>query len=554
MKTNLAALVPSPLLVRAVGAVRVVGAVGVIGVVGAVGLFTAPLAQAGLNTPQWTYIPAAQDAQGNAGLGSSIVPIGDFNGDDIPDVALAAGGWVPVDATSRQGAVLIWLGTGAGTAGLPNTIPNIVLASDVYTGGGFGSSVASAGDLNEDGFDDVVIGASNQNGVGAAYVVYGRSWSTTVTSKTPVRPDWKFIGTNLGPYFGWSVAGNVDVNCDGHKDILVTSHASTGPTNSCQELADVTDGNKEDNNYTGVYAGSVVAFYGAGYPTGLPQNPTAPSWAAYGRVYLSEFGWDMDAVGDFNGDGCDDFVVGSPRWGWYEANRGAIDLFLGRPDSPTISCDGPVRQVPIETNLDDYVLDFPTYGARFGQLVNRAGDINGDGLADVIVASSGFEDSSAYTDEGGFWIVYGVPALNALPSTGYSPTNQSGAYLGSSAAWAGDVNGDGFDDVIAGAPGYDSSTYNGGRVYLYLGSCQGLMSTPAAIFDGEGYWSNAGQGASGVGDLDGDGKYELMVGAPSWDTNYGVNIGKLYLMEYTWLTGEAQPPTCNKPAPEPGGK
>lgn len=498
----------------------------------------APQAQAGLNNSGWSYI----SSQGNAGFGANIVSIGDFNHDSRPDVALAASGWTPPGATSRQGAVFIWLGTGSGY-GLANT-PNYMLTADNFNGSGFAASVAS-GDVNNDGYDDVIVGASAEQNVGAVYVFYGRAGMPTGSQPTQLAKNWKYVGTNLGPYFGWSVASDADINCDGVEDILVTSHAAYGPTNSCQELADLADGNNKDDNYTGVYAGAVVAFYGIDSTLNPPPAslPSTPSWSSYGRVYLSEFGWDVDTVGDFNGDGCGDFVVGSPRWGWYEANRGSIDLFLGQPDNPSVACDGPVRSVPMETYMDDFVLDYQIYGARFGVNVNKAGDINADGLDDFIVSSSGYEDNSNSTDEGGFWIIYGIDwedgNLTTLPTVPFDTGNQSSSNMGAAAAWAGDVNLDGCTDVVVGAPGYDYTAsngayyYNEGRIYLYLGSDNGLVFPAAATFDSLGYWANGGQGLSGIGDVDGDGKNEILMGAPGWDTAYGVNLGKLFLLDYT---------------------
>ena len=518
-------------------------------------------ARAGLNT-QWSYVPPActagsvngSCAAGNSGVGSGVVPIGDFNNDGNPDVALPVAGWVPPGQTTRQGGVMIWLGTGAG-AGLPTNpgTPHYLITAAGGTSSGFGASVSPAGDLNDDGYDDIVIGAiyerntANTAEVGAVHVAYGRPGTPSTGLPNHILPGWRFKGDNLGPYFGWAVAGNVDVNCDGELDLLVTSHAAYGPNNSCQELADLATP-QNDTNYTGVYAGVVVAFYGtndASNPGGTGIRTAGPHWSAYGSAYLTEFGWGLAGVGDFNGDrltsleiddpdnGCDDFVVGSPRWGWYEAHRGAVHVFIGDHDDPDVACDGPRLHTPSELVSDDYILDYHLPGARFGEKLSPAGDVNGDGLMDFAVSSPGYDDTNATYDEGGFWIVYGDDALNALPSAAISFTNQSQTYLGASATWAGDVDGDGYDDVIVGAPGFDGAVYNQGRTYLFRGSASGLVTTPAATFDSAGYWASGGQGASGVGDIDGDGKDEMWVGAPGWDTNYGVNVGKLFLLDYT---------------------
>src|SRR5262249_53872017 len=137
-------------------------------------------------------------------------------------------------------------------------------------------------------------------------------------------------------------------------------------------------------------------------------------------------------------------------------------------------------------------------GARFGASVSGAGDVNGDGYGDVIVGAPGFDDGQ--TDEGAAFVYAGSGAGLSSNPIWLMEGDQDGAAFGASVAGAGDVDRDGYADVIVGAPGYDHGEIDEGRAYVYSGSAAGPATTPSWV--GESNQAGAAFGASvaGAGD------------------------------------------------------
>ena len=172
------------------------------------------------------------------------------------------------------------------------------------------------------------------------------------------------------------------------------------------------------------------------------------------------FGQNVSTAGDVNGDGYNDVIVGVPG---YQGNKGKVCEYLG-------SANGLISS-PSWTASGEYT------GDEFGSSVSTAGDVNGDGYLDVIIGAPGVHNAG-----GKVYIYYGSSGgLSASPSWTHSGDNEND-HFGASVSSAGDVNGDGYSDVIIGAPGFSSHK---GKVYLYYGSPSGLPSTPNWTKTGE---------------------------------------------------------------------
>jgi hypothetical protein len=213
-----------------------------------------------------------------------------------------------------------------------------------------------------------------------------------------------------------------------------------------------------------------------------------------------------------NGDGYDDVLVGAIWYSNGQSHEGAIFLYLG-------SATGPSGTVAwsVESNVAN---------RNFGTSMGTAGDVNGDGYDDVIIGDP--LHSNGQTNEGGAYLYLGS-------ATGLSPTpvwsaesNQAEARFGTSVGTAGDVNGDGYADVIVGAPYYSAGQTNEGRAYVYLGSASGLASNPAWLADGQQDFARLGSSVGSAGDVNGDGYADAVVGAPFYSNGQAYE-GRAYL-------------------------
>ena len=406
---------------------------------------------------------SAEGDKWDSRFGCSAASAGDINGDGFGDIVIGASNYD--NGQLREGAAFIFMGSATG----PAMTPSVILDSN-QTDSGFGCSVASAGDVNGDGFSDVVVGAVNydngQSDEGAAFLYHG-SASGLVTA-----PAW--IGESDVPdsKYGISAASAGDVNGDGFSDVVVGA----------------------SNYANGQYSEGAIFLY-HGSASGL--SATASGVIESGWAY-SFFGRSVSSAGDVNGDGFSDVIVGQPSYGNGEAEEGAAYLFLG-------SATG-LASTASWMEESDYPYAF------FGQAVSSAGDVNGDGYSDVVVGARGYEANRgrAYLFEGGPGGLSNSPAWIGQGGSG-------GDMFGISAGCAGDVNGDGYSDIIVGATGYDNGQNDEGAVYLYLGSASGPAASPNWTAESGQSGSNYGTSASSAGDVNGDGYSDVIAGADCYD-------------------------------------
>ena len=298
--------------------------------------------------------------------------------------------------------------------------------------------------------------------------------------------EWKQVGESEGDNFGWCISGEGDVNGDGFKDLFVSAP-----------------------NY-GSNKGMVYLYLGSA--SGLSDTP---DWTAVGENSGDYFGKGLSYVGDVNDDGYNDVIISAPG---KDSNKGKVDLYLGSASGLLSS----PSWTAIGENSGDY----------FGRCVASAGDVNGDGYDDVIISAG-----PSFDLPGGKVYLYLGSASGLSDTLSWTAEGENGDWFGYCIALARDVSNDGYDDIIISNPAHDSFK---GKVYVYYGSSSGLSSTADWTATGEGYDDCFGNSVSPAGDVNGDGYYDILVSAPYFGSN---DNGKVYLylgsengllIDYSW--------------------
>jgi hypothetical protein len=415
-----------------------------------------------LTSPSWT----AEPNQDGAVFGVSVAPAGDVNGDGYSDVIVGAEGFDT--AQGPPGAAFVYLGSPTGLVATPAWT---VEADTVNQG--IGREVATAGDVNGDGYSDVIVAAMfYQNGEdleGRALVYHGSASGLATT------PSWTVESNQANAWFGGSVATAGDVNGDGYADVIVGAFGY--------------DNGQNDEGRAFVYHGSA---------TGLGADP---AWTAEPNSANANFGISAATAGDVNGDGFADVVVGAQGYTNGHSQEGRAYVYHGSASGLSLAAAWAV-----ESNAA---------GARFGSAVSTAGDVNGDGFSDVVVGANLM--SNGQTGEGRAFVYHGAAAGLAVSPAWTGESNQTGAEYGTSVSTAGDVNGDGFADVIVGADFYDNGQTNEGRAYYYEGSPVGLNTSARWTTESDQLGARYGVSVATAGDVNGDGYSDLIVGAHAFD-------------------------------------
>lgn len=413
----------------------------------------------------------------------------DLNGDGIVDLAIGARG-------GPFGRLDVYYGS---SSGLPLT-PSISL-SGRGIGDDFGLAVASAGDLNGDGFGDIVVGAPQSSPGGR--VQAGRV-SVYFGSPSGVRSveDWFVEGEAARDLMGHAVSSAGDVNGDGFADLLVGApRASAG-------------------GRAGV--GTASLFYGSS--EGILRTP---SRVLAGEASEDGFGWSLAEIGDANNDGFADVAVGAcfsdPS---SRMNAGTGSVFYGTA--------GGAGSTPSR------VLGGANPGDGFGCEVAGGGDLNGDGRADLIVGASSAAPRGMARAGTAYIFFAGSDGIQAAPGWTANGSEPSAAF-GTSVSGAGDVNRDGVSDLVIGSPG---ASHNGrlsaGTASLFLGSRTGVETTPSRAVGGIAERDYLGVSVS-LSDVNGDGYFDLVAGAYNASPGGRESAGSasLYLSSPTGLPTSA---------------
>lgn len=362
-------------------------------------------------TPDQTLLSGQAGAAFGAGIGS-----GDLNGDGWPDLLVGA---IDYDqGETDEGALFVYYGSDGGFASEPDRI----LVSG-QSDSDFGACVA-AGDLDGDGFDEVIVGAprydNGQNNEGAAFVFSGSAGGVAAAFAQRLEAD------DVGARFGSSCAVG-DVNGDGLDDLIVGAH--------------------------GFGAGGAALVY-HGSSSGL--STTAQAVLLPGASG-AQFGISV-AAGDINADGFDDLVAGANRYQNGETFEGAAFVFLGSAAGVTLGAHA--------------ILESNQSLANGGASVAIA-DLNADAFDDVIVGAPGFDAGEA--DEGVVLIYDGSALGVSAPFDRMLEFNQAGALFGSDLS-AADLSGDGIADLGVGATLLEVNHADEGGAVFYAGSFAGLNS------------------------------------------------------------------------------
>ncbi len=346
----------------------------------------------------------------------------------------------------------------------------------------FGASLSSAGDVNGDGYDDVIVGAptytNGEGWEGRAFAYHGASGGLSTT------PAWTVESNVANGWLGTSVAGVGDVDNDGFDDVLVGSTYFQNP-----------------QHWEG------AAWFYRGSASGLS---TTAAWTMEGNLNNAEFGASVAGAGDVDNDGYVDILVGAPG----SSGFGRCLWFRGGASGPSLVANA--------------LLVSPQSNSGFAASIASAGDVDADGYADVLVGAGAY--TNGQTGEGAIFVYRGAAAGLQTAVAAKAESNEASAALGFAVARAGDVNGDGFGDVIAGAPNFRIGALRYGDAFVFHGSATGLVTPFAWRAGPQQVDSNFGAAVGGAGDVNGDGFDDVIVGADSYNW-FTINDGRAYVWQ-----------------------
>jgi hypothetical protein len=474
-------------------------------------------------------------------FGTSTSAIGDFNGDGIDDFAVGA----VYAGPNNAGVCYVMFGRNG-------TFSDIDMSSFVYGTNGFyisgvstdvGLSLAlsKAGDVNGDGFDDFIVGTFISSpltrvNAGSSFVLFGSAGPTfpniDLNSFNDFSKGFAIYGAAASDFAGKSVGGGGDLNRDGFADLIVGAYA-----------ADPRGRNS---------AGVVYVVYGkSSYAAHVDLGTLSGSGDGFlilGGAAGDGCGKAVAAAGDVNADGTDDVLLSCTYADPFGRNNaGSVYTIFGR-----VGNDTDIDLLHVPGSAAGFRISGPTASSNFGSDVNTAGDVNGDGYTDIVVSCATFEANT-----GRAWVLFGHNFSSPFPdvdlysftsgSSGFIIQYPSGLtppylYLGQSVAGAGDVNGDGIDDLII-------STENIGTVTVIFGKMSPFSSIDMSTFVSspatgviiyalkQVQSTQLGNIVRSAGDINNDGAPDILIGASTSSFMNRAEAGQVYV-----LYGKPPPP------------
>jgi len=477
--------------------------------------------------------------------GTSVAGPGDLNEDGFVDVVIGA----PFNDNFAADAGMTYVLFGGtdpnlGFSGLFLSGLNGTMGfglSGRTAGERSGSAVSAAGDVNEDGQQDLAIGApfADDGGEdsGNAYVVYGDDGITggfAIRWLIGLDGEWGvgFRGAAAGDMAGASVTSAGDLNADGVADLVIGAPGAS------------------PSGATGAGAAHVVfggTDFGGGFSilflSGLDGEN---GFALLGNTAGDAVGTSVTPIGDLNDDGLDDLTLGAPGADPGNTDSGRSYVITGDPD---VNGGFASISLAILDGVERFAFTGEAPGDRSGVSVASAGDLNADGVEDLVIGAPerdgfGIDSGSAYIVFGndnvslGFGDVFlsGLDGVRGFELLGVAGGDRTGA----AAAPAGDLNGDGIDDLVVGAPGASANGPESGSAFVLFGGSDvnlgfsglflsGLNGERGFRIDGAASGDRFGSSVAAVGDLNGDGFDDLVVGAPERDAS-GNDSGSAYVI------------------------
>jgi len=460
--------------------------------------------------------------------GFSVSDAGDINGDGIDDLIIGAF-YADPNGNSDAGETYVVFGQSESFDASVNLSQldgnNGFVLNGIDRSDRSGGSVSGAGDINEDGIDDLIIGTS---GAGETYIVFGQNGSFDASvnlSQLDGNNGFVLNGIDRGDRSGGSVSGAGDINGDGIDDLIMGAR-----------VAD-----------PGSYAGKTYIVFGkeGGFHASVDPSQLDGSngFVINGIDVGDRSGDSVSSAGDINGDGIDDVIIGAkyadPNGNGF-SYTGETYIVFGRSKGFDASVD--LSQLDGDNGFIIKGIDADDFS---GYSVSNAGDINGDGIDDVIIGAP-YADPNGNSSAGETYIVFGnsggfdatlnlsqLDGSNGFVLNGIDANDGSGG----SVSGAGDINGDGIDDLIIGARGADpNGNLGAGETYVVFGQNSGFDAyfNLSQLNGSNGFTINGidglGSSVSGAGDINGDGIDDLILGSPGADPNGNRAAGKTYVV------------------------
>ncbi len=470
--------------------------------------------------------------------GRSVSSAGDVNGDGFDDLLIGAYRGDPNgDSDAGESYVVFGKSSGFAAAMDLSTLDGTMgfRLDGIHANDRSGVSVSNAGDVNGDGFDDLIIGSpyaapNGNDDVGESYIVFGKSngfGGTLDLASLDGTTGFRVVGSDVGGRSGHSVSNAGDVNGDGFDDLLIGAFR-----------ARPNDKNAAGKSY--VVFGKSNGFTAA---LNLSTLDGTNGFRLDGIDAYDQSGVSVSSAGDVNGDGFDDIIVGA-----YYGDPNGIDV-AGESYVVFGKSSRFVAILSLNTlnGSNGFRIDGIDHDDLSGRAVASAGDVNGDGFDDLLIGAVKGDPNGKY-NAGECYVVFGksTDSVSSLRLSGLNGTNgfqlngvDAGDRAGHSVSSAGDVNDDGFDDLIVGArDGDPHGKSNAGESYVVFGkSSEFVAALELSMLDGtngfrlDGNDANdySGGSVSNAGDVNGDGFDDIIVGAYRGDPN-GYSTGESYVV------------------------
>lgn len=468
-------------------------------------------------------------------MGASVSGAGDVNGDGFGDVIVAAPGYYDNKRETRGSAFVVLgrarnfdpvlktreIGGRTGFAIASSAKQNVILAN----------AVAGAGDINRDGLNDVMVSAFNPSFVlgvpyyaGITYVVFGMADvpRTVIADQLDGKNGFRIVGAAAQDASGSSLAAAGDVNGDGFDDILVGAPKALAKQSGRPGAAYV---------IFGKHRGFLASY-------DLANLKPADGFQIVGSTNGGRFGESVAGAGDIDGDGYADFVVGAPEEKAADKpHAGTAYVIFGRSKFS--------RSLSV-ADLDGrrgFRIEGASANDKAGTSVGL-GDVNCDGYSDVIVGAPFADTVGGYKESGAAFVVFGRKRFEARVvltqiggDRGFQIDGQGFEDRTGAAVAAGDINADGCDDMLIGAPAEHAFTGVAGSAYLVFGhkkafanplKLSSLKGKSGFQLKGSGDFNDASQSVAVVPDVNRDGFADMLVGAPSSDVGGDPSAGLAY--------------------------